>query len=399
MNIQPEDQLRRALRSQAERGAPHEIEMDAVTATARGIRRRRTATAALSTAAVVALAVPAGMALTGTFDEDAPPVAGQGPGQEQVEPPETLMEVALLDAEPGADPATLPYVKDGAIVVPGGDPVEVGGQGAAVGVDVVGDRWLVLKRVGEGYLLETTSPAGEVLGSTPARTGPVTSSDRTVAAYVAESGDLRVVTEDGDRAFATADQIGGANEATAVDGSGSCEGDCTVYVETGNGEVRWADASGETGRVDGFRALADVSDGRLLGMVSAADDGSCSALRGGDGEQVWRTCDNSFDAVSPDGRWALGLPAYLDGLGPRSISVVDMADGRERVRFADQTESMSAIFEYAWESDSTLLLTLWNGDDKEWQLLRAGIDGSLSVVDTAPGNDPLAGDGPGISLG
>ena len=126
MNTQPEDQLRRALRSQAERGAPHEIEMDAVTATARGIRRRRTAAAALSTAAVVAFAVPAGMALTGTFDEDAPPVAGQ----EQVEPPDELMEVALLDdVEQGGEPAGRPYVSGDSIVAPGGDRVAVGGDG------------------------------------------------------------------------------------------------------------------------------------------------------------------------------------------------------------------------------------------------------------------------------
>ena len=134
---------------------------------------------------------------------------------------------------------------------------------------------------------------------------------------------------------------------------------------------------------------------------SQADDfGSCSALLGSDGRQQWRTCDNSFDEISPDGRWAIGLPAYLDGLGPRSISVVDMADGRERVRFADTGQSMSAIFDYAWESDSTLLLTVWDGDEDTWLLLRAGIDGSLTEVDSVTGaGDPLAGDGPPFSLG
>ena len=399
MNTQPEDQLRRALRSQAERGAPHEIDLDSVTATARGIRRRRTAAAALSTAAVVALAVPAGMALTGTFDDDAPPVAGQ---EQQMEPPEQLREVALLDdVEPGGDPASRPYVSGGSIVAPGGDQVPVGGAGTPVGVDVLDDQWLVLKNLGEGrYSLDSVTPEGEVVDSGPARSGPVLSDDGTVAAYVAGDGELRVVTSSGDRSFATADQVGGAFEVVAVDGSGACESDCTVYTETDGGEVKQTDVTGRTGRLEGFQALADVTDGQLLGMVSADDFGSCSALLGSDGQQQWRTCDNSFDEISPDGRWAIGLPAYLDGIGPRSISVVDMADGRERVRFADTGKSMSAIFDYAWESDSTVLLTVWDGDEDTWLLLRAGIDGSLTEVDSVTGaGDPLVGDGPPFGLG
>lgn len=398
MNTQPEDQLRRALRSQAER-APHEIEMDAVTATARGIRRRRTAAAAISTAAVVALAVPAGIALTGTLEDDAPPVAGQ---EQQMEPPEQLREVALLDdVEPGGKPAGRPYVSGDSIVTPGGGKVQVGGEGTPVGVDPLGDRWLVLKNLGNGrYALDSMTPEGEVVDSVPARSGPVLSDDGSVAAYVADDGDLRVVTQSGDRSFATADQVGGADEVVAVVGSGACEVDCTVYTESGSGEVRWADAAGRTGQLEGFRALADVRDGQLLGMVSTDDFGSCSALQSMDGTQRWRTCDNSFDEISPDGRWAIGLPAYLDGLGPRSISVVDMADGRERVRFADTGQSTSAIFDHTWESDSTVLLTVWDGDNDAWLLLRAGIDGSLTEVDSVTGaGDPLAGDGPPFSLG
>ncbi len=412
MNNQHEDQLRQALRSQAERGAPHELDLDSVTATARGIRRRRTALAAFSTAAVIALAVPAGMALTGTFDsEDAPPVAGQSPSQTPLQAPTgELVEVSLLgDVEGGGQPAARPYVKAGSIVAPGGDRVEVGGDGTPAGVDVLGERWLVLKDLGEGrYALDTVTESGEVESSVPARSGPVMSADGTVAAYVAGNGDIHTITAtDGDLSIAAADRVGDVDQISAVVGSGTCEeaqseqGGCTVVAELGAGGVRYATSNGTVDDLPGFRSVADVVDDQVLGMVSADDFGSCSALRGlSGGDQAWRTCDNSFGKVSPDGRYAFGLPAYLDGLGPRSVSIVDMADGRELVRFADTGQGMSAIFDIAWESDSTLLVTVWDGDEDSWLLLRAGIDGSLSEVDSVTGaGDPLVDGGPAIRLG
>ncbi len=393
MNTQHEDQLRSALRHQAERGAPHELDLDSVTATARGIRRRRTALAAVASATVIALAVPAGMALTGNLGaDDPPPVAGQD--TESIEPPSGgLLEVSILDdLETGGAAAQRPVLRGDTILVPGGEALDISGDGEARGLDVLGDGWLVLRDTGDGKLaIETLTSDAQVSETVPAQSGPVVSDDGTVAAYVAPDGEVRTITtEDGDQSFASADAAGPISQIDAVEGSGTCSGDgseaggCTVIAERGSNVVVSMSSGGTLEELPGFLRASDVSEGMLLGMVSVDEfePSTCSVLQDlSTGEKAWRSCDNSFGAISPDGRWAIGFPSYTDGLGPKSVSVVDMADGRERVRFADTSETTTTVFDVRWESDSSLLLTLWDGQDNRWRLLRAELDGTLTDID------------------
>lgn len=393
MSTHDEDRLRRTLRAQADRGAPRPLDLDSVTATARGIRRRRTALVGLVAAGVVTLAVPAGLALTGTLDaNDAPPVAAQSPSGSATPGPRSLVEVSLLDdAQPGGDAPSVPYLRGDVVVTPAGDRITVTGRGTAVGLALLGDRWLVERDLGDGRrTLDTVAADGRVIGSAPAQSGPELSDDGTVAAYVAENGDLHTMSAaDGDLRLAAAADVGEYPQVAAVVGSRTCKeagsesGGCTVLVNLGTGGVRSASSHGIVDEVPGFVALADVLGDRALGAVSATDSGSCSSLQDRtSGQMLWQTCENSFGALSPDGRHAYGYPAYTDGMGPKSVSIVDAVDGRELVRFADEGRTDTHVRDVVWESDSSLLLTVWDGEDRSWSVLRAGVDGTLAEVET-----------------
>jgi hypothetical protein len=391
MSTHDEDRLRRQLRTHARRGTPQPVTFEAVTTTARRIRRRRTTLAALSTAAVVALAVPLGVALTGTLDQDpAPPVAGQSASPTPSGVPRALVEVSLVaDAKPGGDGPDVAHLRGREIVAPDGDALAVPGSGTPVSLTVFGDVWLVGKDLGEGrYALDTVDAAGGLIDSVATTPdGPVLSEDGTVAAYVGAEGDVRLLTEqDGDRLLSRADQFTSPAVAGVVGSQGCADtgdgpGACKVALNLGEGGARYVTATGGVEDVPGYRSVADLSMDWVLGTVSADDDGSCSALES-DGVRQWRTCDNSFGRASPDERYAIGLPAYLDGLGPSSVSIVDMADGRELVRYAAEGRTNTFVRQAVWESDTSLLITAWDGQDRSWSILRGGLDGSLEEVET-----------------
>ena len=396
MSTHEEDRLRQALHAQASRAGTGQVDLESVTSKARGIRRRRTTLAGVSTAALIALAVPLGLTLTGSpGDDGAPPVAGPSPSASASGGPTAggVVEVDLLDgAEPVGEPAELPTVVDGEIVNPDGTRLAVPGEGSPVALAVLSDRWIVVKALGEGlHTVDTLSASGDLVSSVPAQPDVAMSDDGTVAAYVARNGDVRTVTtDDGDTVLAPAAEADGATEVAAVIGSTSCaQGDgCTVLLNDGMGGVRHVGPQ-PAPALDDFVSVGDATATRVLGTVSVADDtSSCSALHDASG-QVWRSCDNSFGPMSSDGRYAVGYPSQTDGLGPKSVSIVDLRDGRELVRFADDSRTDTHVHtEVVWESDTSLLVSVWDGEDRSWTLLRATVDGSLEVVASGlPGDD------------
>jgi hypothetical protein len=387
-----EDRLREALRTQAHRGAPSPVGVDEVTTRARRIRRRRTTVAALSTAAVVALVVPLGVAISGTSGSpDEPPVAEKP----AIEPPAQWMEVPLLkDVPTGGEPPSMAYLRGDDIITPDGDEVAVPGNGTPTSLIALGDVWLVGKTFDEGpSSLDTVDSKGRLVDSLPMSNGPVVSDDGTVAAYVDADNNVHSITaDDGDEVLAPASSFSSPVVVVGVVGSQSCKdksnvlGGCKVAVNLGDGSARYATSRGDVHDVPGYRNVSDLFENGVLGMVSISDFGSCSALER-NGERVWRTCDNSFKQVSPDERYAIGMPPYYDGLGSRSFSIVDMANGRERVRFADTGTSATYVRQVVWESDTSVLATLWNGEEQCWGLVRARLDGSLTEIECVPGSD------------
>ena len=74
-------------------------------------------------------------------------------------------------------------------------------------------------------------------------------------------------------------------------------------------------------------------------------------------EEVHRSCDHGYGALTPDGRLLLGGPAYSDGLGDRELAILDAGTGEvlaEWLASGDDTWVGDAV----WESDDTVLATL-----------------------------------------
>jgi hypothetical protein len=145
-----DDPIRDALRRHADEigASEHPLGLDDVKGRARGIRRRRIAVSGLAAAAVLAVVVPAGMALddrvTGTRDPDV--AASRTPSPTSLASPTPGSQPGLLtthvdghSGEPG-----IPVVYDGKIQVPGGSPVPVKGDYDQVAA--LGDGWVGVGR-------------------------------------------------------------------------------------------------------------------------------------------------------------------------------------------------------------------------------------------------------------
>jgi hypothetical protein len=125
-----------------------------------------------------------------------------------------------------------------------------------------------------------------------------------------------------------------------------------------------------------FRKVDDLaSDGRVAGMVSASDTGSCSAVLNADGRMLWKTCDYSLGRFSPDGRYVIGHPAYADGLGDSLVAVLDARTGKPLVEY--RTNRDAFVTTTVWDSDGTLLSMLY---DHGWALMRLDRSGSYASV-------------------
>jgi WD40 repeat protein len=102
------------------------------------------------------------------------------------------------------------------------------------------------------------------------------------------------------------------------------------------------------------------------------------------GEQLWETCDFTLDRFSPDGRYVIGLDAYLDGIGGTTVAILDASDGDVLAEFT--TRDLGFTGPAAWESDGTVLVSTFQ--DGTWYLLRLRPDGTVEqALDPVEGNE------------
>jgi hypothetical protein len=149
------------------------------------------------------------------------------------------------------------------------------------------------------------------------------------------------------------------------------------YVTTG----------GEITSFDGFNVLDSTSEatGLVAGQTRFLGDGSCSGVtdpRAGT-KLLWRTCDYSLGAFSPDGRYIVGLAAYSDGPGSPSLSILDARTGEPVVdyRGPQGRQTFIGVDQVVWEDDDTVLATV--SQDTEQRIVRAETNGALSRVTPA----------------
>lgn len=392
------ERLARELRARAGQVGGHPLTLDDIKGSATSIRRRQRLVTGGVAAAVLAVAVPFGFAVTdrGTSDGTPPPIAGTptGPVFTTVTFDE-LVEGAVSD---------VPYLVDGQVHTAGvvtevGDASDVtryrDGFVVAVNDDDTGLKTLSF-RDADGVEYDTVV----------ARTTPVAGADGTVLTFVDAEGTLVVTPgSDGGPVPLRTDGADGAIEPVAVLGSGACVDPeveagsaCAVFFSDGLGTEgagpRVVDTHGTLDTAGDYLSLNGVSpDGDVtVGMTSydEMEPSSCSAARGADGATLWETCAYTPTDFSPDGSLVLGLPSYLDGIGNGVNSILDADTGELVAEFDLGSEGF--IVDAVWESTETLVAAAFSYDAQAWALLRLSTDGSYEQIPSVDlGSEDVSG--------
>jgi hypothetical protein len=401
--------LARALHGRVDHMNDSPLGFQDVNSAARGIRRRRRIVAAAGVAAAVAIIVPTAIVAGGFFDQDSPtpPVTSQSPTGDVTpsespspsSPPTTAPRSQVLDvsglstgAAPGLAYAELDYV-DGVArggTIHGADGTETPlpeyqlNAFAPLGTGYVLDMWdpdteteQVLSIAPDGSSYQGWQASGGLAVSDGGNVVAWTGVDGQVYAAHAETGDvLTMPSIPGPGPYRTI----GVTSEDCQEGR-TTDGGCTVFVST-NGQHPRAWYTTSHGIVDRLPGLLGVStsDATHVAGVTSIDEtepGSCSRMLQDFDQELWTTCDNNLGTISPDGSMLVGLPDYLDGFGPNTLDVLDMADGTS-LRSWTSTARSATYFDEVWEDDSHLLVVAYQGGD--WAVVRLGTDGSMEYA-------------------
>lgn len=379
------ERLSRELRNRADHLSGHPISFDDVKRSANKMKWQQRAAAGAVAAAVLAIAVPVGFAVTG---------GDRGP--------DNGINVATTTPTPTDSPSPTPTKNaDGkyplTLDVPEGDAAHVSWLDGKTLHTANGETFELPKEYGD-----VVSYRGGFMGSDGAtgtidviRNGEVASTFNGGGFAVSEDG-TQVAWFDRD---AQAIKVGGA--------SGMGEGERSYDVPAGleatpvvfrgvdviyqtddqnNGERKVWYTDGDTTHeiegalaVDGYSSKDDVA----LVMTSLDDFGSCwgtYAFPDGEfaGKLTQKTCDFSLGQVSTDGQYVIGWDAYRDGWGNGDIAILDATTFKPVAHF-EPVQQDYGVQHAAWDADTNSLLVAVYLDQK-WQLLRLGVDGSVETA-------------------
>jgi hypothetical protein len=383
--------LARALHQQA--GHVHDsapIGLDDVRRSARGIRRRRRIASGALAAAVVAVAVPVGLTVAGTTGPDRPagPAAASpssssspSPGAEPpLRPAKGIVPLTARGAERGQAPqvdylagATLHLADGSAVALPATYASVTPYRGGFLAAESGDGDYQVTQL--DSSLREVSRAAGDA--------GFALSEDRTEVAWstVEEEAGGRGVLH---RAIASGmgDEVAEQTMPTdrPVSPVGFVSPEDVVYQTYGEQpQVRVTDLAGKDRVLDRLIAARGTSQatGLVSGQLSFSDDGSCWAVRRVTSDSdLFETCDYSLGQFSPDGRYVVAGPAYLDGIGNSEIAVLDARTGDPVAQWQRPRDSSGFLTQSVWE-DSTHLVTTWF-EDGAWHLLRLDVSGAIT---------------------
>lgn len=361
MSTNDEQAFTEALRIQAVGAGTPALTLDDVRGRARGIRRRRAAVGAGGAAALVAAAVVPIALLTGGGSTDTlPPVSTPtvsdtaNPVPEQVEPVDQ----------------TGSWVEGNQIHPAVGEPFvpDVDGEISTV-MWLTDGRWVVgaYPDGGSFAVLETDS-TGRVIDTYESLEGGMASDDAGGAVtWIGPDSRPMVLVSGVAEPFGLPAELDGAQSAAApIEILPGCTAeDCVALVEvydnSPDGSTQYSVShTGEVLSLErlGMLSITDISaDGALVsGIVSADEFGQeyCSGvLVFATGEELWRTCEAGTFRFSPEGRYVLGVDAYLDGFGHSFVEVRDAIDGTVVSRYEGGT-----VFDETWASAESYLVSM-----------------------------------------
>jgi hypothetical protein len=362
---------------------------------ARSLRRRRTATGVVGTAAAVALLVPtvALVSHTSAGPEPSPavtntpsPTTTASPDQGH-QPAPGVLDVSDLPtgAPPGIEYVTggrtLHLADGGTAELPTRDPV------SSFVALTDGSHVFITSHQGTPFV-EIEDGDGGFRDPVPSGWDLAVNQAHSLAAWVRPDGQVMTWQLDATRPHAYGDPVpaGDGLRMGAVLGD-DCgpQGTCEVYVNVPDQRAQdgwqpWlVDVNGTQKYLDGsYRILADSSgSGLSIGYRSISDAGSCSVLLGGGEFQGFQTCQHTLVSFSPDGRLILGDPAYHDGLGNGVIAMYDL---KGKLLFErHSTEKAQSFYPSAqWEDATHVLAPVFQ--DGQWSIVRIASDGSMEYA-------------------
>ncbi|GAA1476581.1 hypothetical protein GCM10009623_10270 [Nocardioides aestuarii] len=359
MNDELTDRLSRQLHDQVDGWHDTPLTLEGVQGRARTIRRRRRAmTSGVVAAAVLAVAVPAGIGLSSRTDST-PDFTNPSPTEAVEEQPSAI---------------GLPYLEGRTLVLPSGEERQLPGR--YDGAVVLGDTVLAVaqdRETGEARLVHEDGSEVPLATTTLA-----TNSDASAVAYV--RADDHVVVESFDGAvFDLGEQRANLSPVSLVGGPDcSAPGSCAVWVNRGEGGFEVVQNGGP--RVEpppGVKVQDVATDGRVSVVTRAEpiDGGSCSAVFDGVATDA-DSCTLTYGRFSPDGAHLSAGPADEDGAGASFVAILQ-ADGEEVVRFEPGRGGF--VFSSTWEDSTHLLVTTYDYE-KGWSVVRLGTDGTREVV-------------------
>jgi hypothetical protein len=399
---QDQEQLTRTLRERSDDMAGSHLGLDDVKGRARGIRRRRRAMTGAAAAVVLALAVPVGLNVADLTRGNEPLPANPSPN-----PSGTPSVVETGEPEPvpsgpipadgaaaprGEDPA-MTYLTGSVVHPPGREPADLGRDYA--GITPYGDGWIGVDPARGRYgTTDVLGPDGQVRDTFPGYGLAVSSDGAWTVTQLEATGagvtDLNLAPSDASQTPLTASvSIGGTVQLAGFAGD-----QLVAYAETVDAPdgaetvVHLTDFEHKPTTVPGLISVRGANDttGVVSGMTSIDElaPGSCSAVVDAtSGEQRWETCDYTLDRFSPDGRYVIGLDAYLDGIGGSTVAILDASDGAVLAEFT--TRDLGFTGPAAWESNGTVVVATFQ--DGTWYLLRLRPDGTVEQA-----LDPVEGD-------
>ena len=385
------DLLTRELRERSQEVGGHPIGLDAVKARAGGIRRRRSIVSGVVAAAVLAVAVPAGISVTHTLNQPQ-----FGPAQQPTRPsspspsPRHAGSVrrSFDQLSRGADSA-ISYLRGKTLVLADGQTVRLEKEYQEIAP--LGSGWVALAQQDGNYTRDildstgrVTDSMGQALATLPSTFGLAVDVDGSRVAWTEmDNGRWNVVevTADGrDRRSPANPQN---HEVRAV---GYVAHDALVYNShdrRGHIEARVLEPSGRDVEVPAKpRLWGAVSTSQARGLVAGqevADGSACWLVVAYEtGETAFRTCDFGLDSFSPDGRFIIGNSAETDGAGARDLAVLDARTGDVVVRFEQPRDGQMYLGQAVWEDDDHVLAPLTDG--LETEVVRFGLDGSMETA-------------------
>ena len=346
---------------------------------ARRIQRRRAVAAGAAVAAVLAVAVPFGLTMTGPAQRTEVPPATQTPsyvGRVTIDP-----RSAEVSATPAGVPLldlSVPSVSAGSAQLDLPKPYEQ--------LTPYRDGWIGTLNVDGDYVVDVLDDSFTVLDETPGASPLVVSPDGQRVASTFDAGDhWSVVNSDVaggelERPWASVPDGPVGTVVTPV-GFVSADEVLVSRLDGGDGTFSYYLADGD--QLEPLPWLDQPTSASPVTGTIAAQDDSCSAVldaHGSSGAALWRTCDHVLGPFSPDGTLVVGFTPTPGGDYP-GLSLLDAATGASRVDFRvtmPKRHVVGIASQVVWEDDEHLLAVYTDNADQ--YVVRLGVDGSVERV-------------------